>query len=199
MAGVAELTEERLIEKLRALEALFARPGTAAEGQAAADARERILKRLAETSVDDYPVEYRFSMPDVWSRRVFIALLRRHGIQPYRHYGQRHTTVMAKVSKRFVDDTLWPQYKAFSATLREYLGEVTDRIVSQVIHDDLTEAAVVEDAPQLTAPAVEPAHSGSSHESPPDGTTGTTDPSPPSSPRSSNRQRNERKRKRRRR
>lgn len=58
-------------------------------------------------------------MPDMWSRRVFVALLRRHGLRPYRYSRQRRTTVMASVSKRFVDETLWPQYKAFSGTLRE--------------------------------------------------------------------------------
>jgi len=204
---MAELSEARLIEKLRALEGLYARPGTTAEGQAAADAAERILQRLAEASGDDEPVEYRFSMPDMWSRRVFIALLRRHGIRPYRYRRQRYTTVMAKVSKRFVDDTLWPEYEAFSATLREYLGEVTDRIVSQVIHDDLTEAAVVEEPPQLTL-GIDPGGNGSSKTAPK-----ASQPKPPSPPvagaappsapeseatttRGSNRERNKRKRKR---
>ena len=150
---MAELSEARLIEKLRALEALYAPPGTTAEGQAAVDAAERILQRLTENGGDDEPVEYRFSMPDMWSRRVFVALLRCHGLRPYRYRRQRYTTVMAKVSKRFVDETLWPQYEAFSNSLREYLAEVTDRVVSQVIHDDLTEAAVVEDPPQARASA----------------------------------------------
>ena len=147
---MADTSEARLMEKLRAVEALHARPGTEAERQAAATARERILQRLAELSTEDEPVEYRFSMPDMWSRRVFVALLRRYGIRPYRYRRQRYTTVMAKVSCRFVDETLWPQYEAFSDSLREYLAEVTDRVVSQVIHDDLTEAAVVEEPPQLS-------------------------------------------------
>lgn len=146
---MADTSEARLIEKLRAIEALHARPGSEGERQAAANVRERILERLAEVSTEDEPVEYRFSMPDMWSRRVFVALLRRYGIRPYRYRRQRYTTVMAKVSQRFVDDTLWPQYEAFSDSLREYLAEVTDRVVSQVIHDDLTEAAVVEEPPQL--------------------------------------------------
>ncbi len=147
---MADTSEARLIEKLRAIEALHARPGTSGERQAAANARDRILERLAEVSTEDLPVEHRFSMADMWSRRVFVALLRRYGIRPYRYRRQRYTTVMAKVSRRFVDETLWPQYEAFSASLREYLAEVTDRVVSQVIHDDLTEAAVVEEPPQLS-------------------------------------------------
>lgn len=194
---MADLSEARLIEKLRALEALYARPGTTAEGRAAADAAERIQQRLAETQ-GDKAVEYRFSMADMWSRRVFVALLRRYGIRPYRYRRQRYTTVMAKVSQRFVDETLWPQYEAFSDSLREYLAEVTDRVVSQVLHDDLTEAAVIEEPPQLTLP-LEPKANGSPkspHDPSPPPTAKTSSPPPPSPSSANNRERNKRKRKR---
>jgi hypothetical protein len=88
-------------------------------------------------------------MADLWSRKVFVALLRRYGIRPYRYSGQRYTTVMAKVSKRFVDENLWPEFQQFSETLRVYLSEVTDRVVSQVIHQDSSEAEVVQKPQQL--------------------------------------------------
>lgn len=146
---MANLDEARLIEKLRAIEALYARPGSAGERAAAEGARERILERLRELAAADPSVEYRFTMADMWSRRVFVALLRRYGIQPYRFRGQRYTTVMAKVSKRFVDETLWPEFEAVSTTLRSYLDEVTSRVVSQVIHADVSEAAEVDEPKQL--------------------------------------------------
>ncbi len=56
---------------------------------------------------------------------------------------------MAKVAKRFVDDTLWPEFQELSQTLRTYLSEVTDRMVGQVIHRDSSEADVVEEPHQL--------------------------------------------------
>jgi len=146
---MTELDEARLIEKLRAIEALHARPGSDGERVAAEGARERILERLRELAEADPPQEYRFSMPDMWSRRVFVALLRRYGIQPYRYRGQRYTTVMAKVSQGFVDETLWPEFEALSSTLRSYLDEVTNRVVGQVIHADVSEAAEVEEPKQL--------------------------------------------------
>jgi hypothetical protein len=31
-----------------------------------------------------------FSMPDQWSRHLFLALCRPYGLKPYRHYRQRH-------------------------------------------------------------------------------------------------------------
>lgn len=146
---MTELDEARLIEKLRAIEALHARPGSDGERAAAENARERILERLRELSEADPPVEYRFTMADMWSRRVFVALLRRYGIRPYRYRRQRHTTVMAMVSKGFVDETLWPEFQSISSTLRSYLDEVTSRVIGEVIHADVSEAAEVDEPKQL--------------------------------------------------
>ena len=146
---MTDLDEARLIEKLRAIEALHARPGSEGERAAAGNARARILERLRELADADPPVEYRFSMADMWSRRVFLALLRRYDIRPYRYRGQRHTTVMAKLSKRFVDETLWPEFEALSSTLRSYLDEVTSRVVGEVIHADVSEAAEEDQPKQL--------------------------------------------------
>lgn len=143
------MDEARLIEKLRLVESLFAGAATDGEKAAAGSARKRILERLSLWEREAPPVEYRFTLSDAWSRKVFIALLRRYGIKPYRYGRQRHTTVMAKVSKRFVDETLWPEFREISETLRIYLGEVTERVISEVIHKDSSEAEVVEDPKQL--------------------------------------------------
>jgi hypothetical protein len=141
------MDEARLIEKLRAIEALHARPGTPGEKAAAASARERILERLREVAETDPPVEVKFSLPDLWSKRVLIALLRRYEIAPYRYRRQRHTTVMARVSKRFVDETLWPELDELLATLRAYLDDVTTRVVAEVLHADASDETV-EDEPK---------------------------------------------------
>ncbi len=143
------MDEARLIEKLRLIEALFAGATTEGERIAADRARQRILERLRFWEREDPPIEYRFSMGDMWSRKVFVALLRRYGLQPYRYRGQRYTTVMARVSKRFIDETLWPEFQEISETLRVYLSEVTERVVSQVLHQDSSEADVVEEPLQL--------------------------------------------------
>lgn len=143
------MDESRLIEKLLAVEALHAGAATEGERVAAQNARRRILDRLRELVADDPPMEYRFSMVDMWSRKVFVALLRRYDITPYRYKGQRYTTVMAKVPRRFVDETLWPEFQELSDTLKSYLAEVTDRVVSRVIHADSSEAGVVTEPPQL--------------------------------------------------
>ena len=188
----ADLT--RLFAKLRAIEALYARPGTDGERVAAQLARDRLLERIAEASSDqtgpDVPIEYRFTMADGWSRRVFVALLRKHGIRPYRYHRQRRTTVMANVSPRFVDETLWPQFVAFSDTLRAYLDQVTARVVADVLHADGSDATVVDEStPSLPAPEVTPppapsyvqldlaAHTSVAHDAPaPEANPGTSRP-----------------------
>ncbi len=159
------MDEARLIEKLRLIESLFADAATEGEKVAAERAKQRILERLQFWEREDSPIEYRFTMGDMWSRKLFVALLRRYGITPYRYNGQRYTTVMARVSKRFVDETLWPEFQAFSETLRTYLSEVTERVVSQVIHQDSSEAAVVEQPPQLLR-AVDKGHTAPTSSTP---------------------------------
>jgi hypothetical protein len=151
------MNEARLIAKLQLIEALFSGAATKGERVAAERARERILERLELFEKEDPPREYRFSMGDMWSRKVFTALLRRYGITPYRYKRQRYTTVMAKVSKKFVDETLWPEFLEFSDTLESYLADVTDRVVAQVIHQDSSDAEVVDYPLQLPGNTTPPA------------------------------------------
>ncbi len=148
------MDEARLIEKLRRIEALVAGGATGGERFAAERARDRILERLRQSETHDPPIEYQFSMTDMWTRKVFVSLLRRYEIRPYRYRGQRRTTVMARVSQRFVDETLWPEFQQISETLRAYLSEVTDRIVQEVIHKDASDAEVVEKPAQLSLPGM---------------------------------------------
>src|SRR5688572_19492675 len=51
-----------------------------------------------------------FSLHHRWQRRLFAALCRRYGLEPYRYRRQRYTTVMVRVPKSFVNETLWPEY-----------------------------------------------------------------------------------------
>ena len=150
------MNEERLIERLRLIEALHSGATTDGERIAAERTRDRILVRLKLNEKEDPPVEYKFTMGDMWFRKVFVALLRRYGIRPYRYKRQRYTTVMARVSKRFVDETLWPEFQEISDTLGSYLSEVTDRVLREVIHQDSSEAEVIEKPKQLPARGREP-------------------------------------------
>jgi len=98
--------EERLKQKLRAIEALFAGATTAGERYAAERARERISSRLQELR-GDAQVEWQFSLTP-WSRRLLIALAKRYGLQPYRYRRQRRTTLVVRASERFLREGFLP-------------------------------------------------------------------------------------------
>ena len=137
------MNEWNLEEKLRKLEALFARPGTEGEKDAAGNAIARIKARLAEFRKKEPEREYRFGLRDAWSRMLFLALCRRYGLKPYRYSGQRHTTLMLRVPASFVDQTLWPEFQELNQTLQTYLRETTERIIRQSVYGDTSEEEVI--------------------------------------------------------
>jgi hypothetical protein len=132
--------EQELRARLRKIEALHAGAGTDGERLAAAAAIERITARLKEAERAAPAVEMQFSLNNDWSRRLFVALCRRYGLQPYRLPRQRHTTVMVKVPRRFIEEVLWPEFTAINQLLVEYLGRVTDEIIREEVFRDVGEA-----------------------------------------------------------
>ncbi len=136
--------EAKLRETLDRIEALFLGATTPGERDAAANARDRVRSRLEEICQSDPPVEQQFSMGNMWSRKLFVALLRRYAIKPYRYHRQRYTTVMARVPQKFLDETLWPEFLELDKSLSAHLKEITDRLIAQAVHDDQTEPEVVQ-------------------------------------------------------
>ena len=134
--------EAKLLEKLRRIEALHAGAATAGERTAAAEALRRISERLATLRRSDPPVEYRFALENAWSRRLFLALLRRYGLEPYRYPRQRANTVMVRLPSSFAD-TLWSEFLALDEAIREHLDSVAQRVISGAISPDTSEAAEV--------------------------------------------------------
>ena len=142
------MDEQELLEKLRLIEALWAGATTPGERTAAANAAERVQARIdaaheksphAEFSPAE---EFQFSMGDGWSRNLFVALARRHGLEPYRYPRQRRTTVMLRVNKQFLDEILWPRFKEISSVLDSYLSEVTERVIANTIKADGSDVEV---------------------------------------------------------
>ena len=133
--------EQQLRERLRKIEALFEGAATSGERSAAAAAIARVKKALDALSKTERPQEFHFTLPDRWQRRLFSALCRRYGLEPYRYKRQRYTTVMVQVPKSFVEQTLWPEYLEIKAALDEYLNEATERIIQEEIYRDAGEAA----------------------------------------------------------
>lgn len=135
--------EQDLLDKLRKIERLYAGAATQGEKDAAADAIARIKRRIGDAAKVERPIEYKFTLSDGWSKKLFIALLRRYELRPYRYTRQRRNTVMVRVPRSFVDETLWPEFLELSKVLQTYLDEVTERVISSAIHATEGEEEVI--------------------------------------------------------
>jgi hypothetical protein len=132
--------EAELREKLRKIEMLFAGAATTGERAAAEAARERVQQRLADLERRDPAIEMQFSLPDPWSRRLFLALCRRYGLKPFRYRRQRSTTVVVRLPRGFLDQVLWPEFNELNRALATYLEEVTVRVIREAVHADSSDA-----------------------------------------------------------
>jgi hypothetical protein len=134
-------TEQHLRDKLRKITALFEGAATIGERQAAAAAIDRIRLALHAAIHTEPIAETRFSMPDEWQRRLFYALCRRYGLEPYRYKRQRRTTVMLRAPRSFIYETLLPEYNELRVALLAYLREATDRIIREEVYRNTHDAS----------------------------------------------------------
>lgn len=135
------MDEATLREKLRRIEALHAGTTSAGEREAARLAAERIRARLGELRAREPDVELVYTLSDLWTRKLFLALCRRYDLKPYRRYRQRYSTVQVVAPATFQHNVLWPEFLSLSAELEKHLEEVTNRVVRETIHGDVSEAA----------------------------------------------------------
>ena len=141
--------DQILRDKLRKIEALFAGAATHGEKAAAGAAAERIRERLGKTSGAEKSVELKFSIPDVWSRQLFIALCRRYGLRPFRHQRMHRQTIMIKGPKSFIEQTLWPEFQELNAALVAYLSDVTEKVIREEIHRETGEAEEIDEPTRI--------------------------------------------------
>jgi len=137
------LIEQQLRERLKKVEALYFGAATAGERDAAGAAVERLKAKLAEIARQDPPQEMKFSMPDPWSVRLFVALCRRYGLKPYRYPRQRQTTIMVRAPRRFFDTVIWRQFSDMHTDLWMHFEATTERLIRETIHADTNDAETV--------------------------------------------------------
>ena len=141
--------EQNLRDKLRKIEALFAGAATAGEKSAAGAAAERIRAHLGQAAKTEAPVEMRFSIPDVWSRKLFIALCRRYGLRPFRHRRMHRQSIIIKAPKSFTEKVLWSEFLELDAALVSYLAEITDKVIREAVHGEVGEAEEIDEPAQI--------------------------------------------------
>jgi hypothetical protein len=141
--------DAELRAKLRKIEALFAGAATPGERAAAGAAAERIRKRLSQSQRTERLIEMRFSLADLWSRQLFLALARRYGLRPYRYLRQKRTTVMIKGPRSFLDEVLWPECAELNAALADYIAEITEKIIREEVFGETDEPEEVAEPTRL--------------------------------------------------
>jgi hypothetical protein len=132
--------EDELRERLRKVEALFFGAATAGERNAAGAAAERLRAKLDEEARRDPPINIRFTMPDQWSVRLFVALCRRYGFKPFRYPRQRSTTIMVRAPQRLFEAVVWREFNELHADLSAYLDRTTERLIRETVHADVGDA-----------------------------------------------------------
>ena len=141
--------EQRLREKLRKIEALFAGAATVGEKAAAGAAAERIRRQFAETKSRERAEEFKFSIADPWSRQLFTALCRRYGLRPFRYTRMHRQTVMVRAPASFINDTLWPEFQELSDALSAHLMIITERIIREEVYATTGEADEIPEPARL--------------------------------------------------
>ncbi len=142
-------SEDRLREKLRKIEALYAGATTAGEKSAAGAAAARIRGQFAATSRTEKAEEFRFSIPDLWSRQLFIALCRRYGLNPFRYPRMHRQTVMIRAPASFIRLTLSPEFEELNDALTAHLDEITQTIIREEVHEANQDADEIDEPSQL--------------------------------------------------
>ena len=141
--------EENLRDRLRKIEALYAGAATSGERAAADAAAERIRARIAEVGAKEAPVEVRFSIPDPWSRKLFIALCRRYGLRPYRYPRMQRQSVIVKGPRSFLEGVLWQEFTELSRALSSFLSEITTKVIAEEVWGDPDDAEEVPEPKRL--------------------------------------------------
>jgi hypothetical protein len=151
-------TDQEIRDKLLKIMAVFAGASTAGERHAAQAALDRLQDRLREQALKppaDPPIEFRFSLRNPWSMRLFLALCRSKGYRPYRYPRMRRTSVCVRIGERAVDTELWPEYLEMNTLLTEHLEGVVNQIISDCINPDHSDADVVQNLPASGTASVE--------------------------------------------
>jgi hypothetical protein len=142
--------EQSLREKLQKIEALFAGASTDGEKYAAGAAAERIRLRLGEFADQEKPIEVKFSIPDTWSRQLFVALCRRYGLRPFRYRRMHRQTIIVRAPKRFLEEVLWAEFKELDAALIAYLAEITERVIREEVHGETTDVDEIDEPTRIS-------------------------------------------------
>jgi hypothetical protein len=73
-------------------------------------------------------------------------------VKPNRYQGQRRTTVIARLSRTFVNETLWPEFQDLQSSLAACFDALTDRVIEQALEVKAGEADERSEGPGEASP-----------------------------------------------
>jgi hypothetical protein len=122
-----------LQNKIAKIEALYAGATSEGEKEAAGNALDRLIARMQNEQKIKPDIEMKFTGLGIYAKNLFLALLQRYGLKPYRRYRQKRTTVMVKGPKDFLSNVVWAEFQELSKILHQHLLNVTHKIIAENI------------------------------------------------------------------
>lgn len=126
-----------LQDKIAKVEALLAGATTLGEKEAAQRAKERLLKKQGEKTV-----EFSVRVDSLWKKKLFVALCRKNGLQTYRYRKQKRTTTMVQVAPSFMHEVVWPEYKKYADMFELLAKEIFEELIGKIYRGDDDEMVI---------------------------------------------------------
>ena len=92
--------------------------------------------RLTAAAGDEPETELQYTFPDIWSVRIFVALCRKHGVNPYRYPRQRRTTVMVRVRQTEFEASVAEEFRTLHRELTSYFDETVEHLIADAMKSD---------------------------------------------------------------
>ena len=128
---------EKLLERIKKIEALIVGAQTEGEKNAAISAKDRVLNTYQELKTEANNVEFILRAPDSWHKRLLLSICRKYGLKLYRYKGQKYTTVMVNVNEEYLNKIVWKEYLEYSDHLEKLVGAITDGLIDKIHkHED---------------------------------------------------------------
>lgn len=94
---------------------------------AAAESRRKVLSEWRQRETD---IEFRCSIPDSVSQRVFGAVCLRYGLEIYARR-RKSATICVRAPRGFVEQVLWPEFEAITSVVSRTVSAAVERVMEE--------------------------------------------------------------------
>ena len=105
------------------------------------DTYNRTLDERERKALEENPTLKELEQHDPKVKEL-LAVARRRGLKPYRYPRQRYNTVMVRLTEVHMNE-VWSEFQELDRALRQHLDSVAERVISEAISNDTSEATEV--------------------------------------------------------